>query len=73
MSADPATGCDPTRCPFCGDSNRCARAADREATQCWCGPEKFPRNLLERVPESAVRRACICQRCLENHRAENSE
>ncbi|MCH7600712.1 MAG: cysteine-rich CWC family protein [Myxococcales bacterium] len=65
---DQTSGCDPSQCPLCGESNQCARAADPEATQCWCGPEKFPRDLLERVPENAVRRACICHRCLKEHR-----
>ncbi len=67
MSADPVAECDPTRCPLCGESNRCARAADPEAKKCWCMNETFPRNLLERVPEHAVRRACICERCLRDH------
>jgi hypothetical protein len=67
MSADQATECDPTRCPLCGESNRCARAADPEATQCWCAAQTFPRNLLEQVPKYAVRRACICERCLQDH------
>jgi len=68
MSADHATQSDPTRCPLCGESNQCASAANPEAAECWCGAEKFPRDLLARVPESAARRACICRRCLESHR-----
>ena len=71
MSADQAVDCDPTRCPLCGESNQCARAADPEATDCWCKSEAFPQDLLSRVPSAAVRRACICQRCVANHPKEN--
>jgi len=72
MSADQATQCDPTRCPLCGELNQCAQAADPTATECWCGPMNFPHDLLARVPEPAVRRACICQNCLANHRNASS-
>jgi hypothetical protein len=73
MSADQTTDCDPARCPLCGELNQCAMAADPEATECWCESEKFPHDLLERVPDSAARRACICRRCLEEHHKNNSE
>ncbi len=59
---------DPTVCPLCGRSNRCARAADPNSTKCWCGQETFPPELLEKVPDDAVRKACICLECLESHR-----
>ena len=68
MRVDQTTELDPSRCPLCGESNQCASVADPEATDCWCVGEKFPDELLERVPEVAVRRACICQRCVEDHR-----
>jgi len=68
MIANPRSNCDPARCPLCGESNQCARAADPDSTRCWCGPEKFPRDLLDRLPESAVGRACVCQQCLRDHR-----
>jgi hypothetical protein len=73
MSADQITVCDPTRCPLCGELNRCARAADPDAKKCWCVPKTFPQNLLERVPEHAVRRACICERCLRDHPEASNE
>jgi hypothetical protein len=68
MSSDQIVNLDTARCPLCGESNQCAMAADPEATECWCETEKFPSDLLERVPEHAVRLTCICRRCLENHR-----
>jgi len=67
MTTGGATDCDLARCPLCGEPNQCAMAADPEATECWCETEKFPHDLLARVPEAAVRRTCICQRCLKEH------
>jgi hypothetical protein len=68
MTLSLAIECDPARCPLCGESNLCARAADPNASACWCATEEFPRELLARVPEAAIARACICQRCLERQR-----
>ncbi len=73
MSSDQATDCYPARCPLCGESNQCAMAADPEATECWCESEKFPHDLLQRVPDNAARRACICQRCVADHPKENGD
>jgi hypothetical protein len=60
---------DATRCPLCGEPNRCALAAPRapgsEPPPCWCRAERFPAELLERVPAPQRRRACICRSCLE--------
>ncbi len=67
MSTGEATDCDLARCPLCGEPNQCAVAADPEATECWCEAEKFPHDLLERVPIAAVDRICICQRCVKEH------
>ena len=72
MRADQAEDCDLARCSLCGEPNQCALAADPGATECWCKTEIFPHGLLERVPENAVRRVCICQRCVENYHKENS-
>jgi hypothetical protein len=59
---------EPARCPLCGRPNRCALAADPNATECWCDSKVFPRNLLERIPEDALNRVCICQKCLEEQK-----
>jgi hypothetical protein len=42
-------------------------AADPEAADCWCGSLEFPDELLDQVPNQAVRRTCICQKCLEQY------
>ncbi|MBT3190143.1 MAG: cysteine-rich CWC family protein [Anaerolineae bacterium] len=52
-------------CPLCGEPNQCAVAADPNATECWCESVIFPEELLEKVPKDAVRKTCICQKCLE--------
>ncbi|MCK4725871.1 MAG: cysteine-rich CWC family protein [Anaerolineales bacterium] len=59
---------DTSRCPLCGGPNRCALAADPSASECWCDSENIPRELLAQIPGNAVRRACICQKCLEQYR-----
>jgi hypothetical protein len=53
-------------CPLCGKPNNCAVAADPNATECWCESVEFPRELLEQIPENALRKTCVCQNCLEN-------
>ncbi|MCF7821582.1 MAG: cysteine-rich CWC family protein [Mariprofundaceae bacterium] len=58
---------DPNRCPLCGEPNDCAMACCQSADEkvsCWCRSEQFPQTLLDQVPSGAVRRACICRRCL---------
>jgi len=52
------------KCPFCGEPNRCALAADPTATECWCDTVVFPDHLLAQIPEDAVRKTCVCQECL---------
>jgi hypothetical protein len=53
-------------CPLCGQPNHCVMAADPNAEECWCGDVEFPQELLDQVPEDAIRKTCICQACLEN-------
>lgn len=64
---DTATPPDPSRCPLCGESNRCAMEIERETGQaqpaCWCMEAEFSETLLARVPEGQRRTACICARC----------
>jgi hypothetical protein len=58
---------DPTRCPICGQPNRCANEVERETglaqPPCWCTTVDFNGELLARVPAEAVRLACICRAC----------
>jgi len=53
-----------TTCPLCGGPNQCALAANPAATECWCDSVTFPRELLAQIPENAVRKTCVCQKCL---------
>lgn len=65
MPAAPAL--DPTRCPLCGDANRCAleieRATGAVQPPCWCLSATFSDALRARVPPEARALACICARC----------
>jgi hypothetical protein len=58
---------DASKCPLCGGPNLCPMVADPDASECWCGDKEFPRELLAQIPKGAKRKACICQKCLENY------
>ena len=59
-------------CPLCGEPNQCAIAADPNAKNCWCESVIFPEELLAKVPEKAVRKACVCQNCLRDFQESNN-
>ncbi|MFC5701486.1 cysteine-rich CWC family protein [Cohnella faecalis] len=52
-------------CPICGGSNFCAMEAGTASQGCWCFETKFPKELLDRVPEELRDKACICRSCAE--------
>lgn len=56
-----------TLCPICGESNECAqeiaRATESPQEPCWCMTVTFSAELLDRVPEEAKNKACICEKC----------
>ncbi|RZL87225.1 MAG: hypothetical protein EOP82_27325 [Variovorax sp.] len=60
---------DPSRCPLCGEVNRCAMEVERETGQpqppCWCMQTdvNFGPALLDRLPADTRGLACICARC----------
>jgi hypothetical protein len=58
---------DPSRCPLCGQPNRCAMELRRTTGQaqgpCWCTQVDFSPDLLARVPAPARGQACICRGC----------
>lgn len=62
---------DATRCPLCGQPNRCAMEVERETGEkqppCWCAQVDFSADLLARVPPEAQRQACICRACAEKN------
>ncbi len=64
----PSPALDPTRCPLCGNDNRCAMELERETgvaqPPCWCVSATFPPGLLDRMPEAARGQACLCANCV---------
>lgn len=52
---------DPSRCPICGEPNRCGELTGDG--QCWCVEAHLSKSLLEQIPPEAVGRACVCPRC----------
>lgn len=56
---------DPARCPLCGGTNDCHRCSATCDSPCWCESTDIPADLIERLPVSKQRRACICRSCVE--------
>ncbi|MET3478207.1 hypothetical protein ABIC38_004493 [Variovorax sp. 1126] len=58
---------DATRCPLCGEPNRCAMEIERETGQaqppCWCMQVDFSNAPLTNLPEEMRGLACICLHC----------
>ncbi|PUE17200.1 cysteine-rich CWC family protein [Limnohabitans sp. MMS-10A-178] len=58
---------DPIKCPICGEPNQCAqeisKASGKPPERCWCMTATFSSELLDRVPEEAKNKACICAKC----------
>lgn len=58
---------DATRCPLCGQANRCAMEIERETGvaqgPCWCTEADFTAELLATVPIDAQDLACVCAAC----------
>ncbi|MBT2325971.1 cysteine-rich CWC family protein [Variovorax paradoxus] len=58
---------DPSRCPLCGEANRCAMELERETGRpqptCWCKQADFDRTVLARIPAETRGLACICACC----------
>jgi hypothetical protein len=36
---------------------------DAAAVPCWCTTVSFTQDVLQRIPEAARRKACVCLRC----------
>jgi hypothetical protein len=52
---------DPRRCPLCQGDNACGIAQGKDS--CWCMTRVIAKDALERVPEAARERACVCEAC----------
>ncbi|MDQ8736052.1 cysteine-rich CWC family protein [Paenibacillus sp. LHD-38] len=51
-------------CPLCGGSNECGiKAFEENQEVCWCFHEKFPEELLQKIPEQQRGKACVCKSC----------
>lgn len=68
MDMNPEAPIDAARCPLCGGDNRCAmeigRATGQDPGTCWCVNATFDSNLLDRLPDAARGKACICSDCV---------
>jgi molybdopterin-guanine dinucleotide biosynthesis protein MobB len=62
---------DASRCPLCGELNRCAREVDSRCQSCWCQSAAIPAGLLEQIPAAARMRACVCQSCVAEYKRRN--
>ena len=58
---------DTTRCPLCGEENRCAMETARETGQpqppCWCMAADFRKAPFGALPPASRGKACMCARC----------
>jgi len=52
------------RCPICGGPNDCGVAAGK--SECWCANVKISVEALEKVPEEAKGKVCVCRKCGES-------
>lgn len=60
----PEEALDPNRCPLCGQANQCTQSDPATtALPCWCFSAPVSRAALERLPELARGKACLCPRC----------
>jgi hypothetical protein len=59
----------PNLCPLCGQINACAmeieRATGIEQPPCWCTQVNFSPSLLDKLPTSALGKACVCLACAQ--------
>ena len=65
----------PLICPLCQQQNFCENLVEKGSGKtCWCNnPEiKFPKALLDQVPEDRKGKACICQQCAQAFSNEKS-
>ena len=52
-------------CPICGRDNNCMAHSNES---CWCNNVKIPQELLDLVPESKKKKACICLKCIQDYK-----
>ncbi|WP_367186443.1 cysteine-rich CWC family protein [Rhodoferax sp.] len=63
----------PQNCPLCGQPNQCAMevqlATGIAQPPCWCTQTQFSQDLLNKVPEAARGKACVCAACAKGANA----
>jgi len=59
----------PDRCPICGGRNDCGMAAGK--SDCWCASVKISAEALEKLPEGARGKVCVCRSCGEGTAADD--
>lgn len=52
------------QCPLCQNDNKCG---SRSATPCWCMAATFPKEIFDKLMPAQIKKACICQSCLEKY------
>lgn len=50
-------------CPLCGQDNNCQHGQGK----CWCEAAKFPKHILDMIPDDKKGKTCICKSCLEKY------
>ena len=65
---------DPRLCVLCGEPNDCALAESSPSSgePCWCVAEEFPTLLVESVAREQGQSRCLCRRCLERYRQDET-
>lgn len=65
---------DPARCPLCGRPNHCQRVSSEPYRRpCWCFAQEVPSELLRKVPVELQGLSCVCQACVDEHRAAEAQ
>ncbi len=69
------TGVNPALCPLCGADNQCGNLLASKGQACWCraADMTFPEALLQRIPQDARGKACICRGCVAQQNIEPNQ
>jgi hypothetical protein len=59
---------DASRCPLCGEPNRCAIAAGVVDEPCWCTQIELAPGALEALAPDERGKRCLCPRCAASRR-----
>lgn len=53
----------PQHCPLCDSDNRCAVAAGKAPSDCWCMTTEISDSAKQAAARLGDRQRCICPRC----------